>query len=81
MTFEERKSILCKPCLSANDIMAMEDCRSQNAQRIMALCRQVFNGSVPANKHRITTESYLQYCGCPNGTWLKIIGGQKDENK
>lgn len=81
MTSEERKSILFKPCLSASDIMAMEDCKCQNAQRIMTLCRQIFNGSVPANKHRITTDSYLQYCGCPQGTWLQIIRSSNDESK
>lgn len=76
MTFDERKSILCKPCLSSKDIMVMEECKDQNAQRIMSVCREVYQGSVFANKHRITTESYLQYCGCPKGTWLEIVKGK-----
>lgn len=62
----ENREILTKPSLSLGDIMKM--------------CRVAFQGKIPMNCHKVTTESYLRFSGYPEGTWVKIIAGGKRED-
>lgn len=77
ITFEERRSLLTKPNLSAKEIMILEDCREQKARKIMKLCKIGFNGSVPGDIHRIKTISYLKFSGADED-YLKKLFEVKD---
>lgn len=76
----ENREILTKPSLSLGDIMALEECSTRKARDIMKMCRVAFQGKIPMNCHKVTTESYLRFSGYPEGTWVKIIAGGSRED-
>lgn len=84
MNYELWREITCKSFMEVKDIMKLESCCQKTAQGIMQKCRILFGGEVKFNKHRITTDSYLQYTGMEKGSYLKLLeiyqkGTIKDE--
>jgi len=74
-------SILLKPTLSKRDIALLDEVSEGTAKRIMARCRLDYGGTVIMNRALITTESYLQYCGYPKGTWAEIFAKTAKESE
>lgn len=80
LTYEKWRSIMIQPALSTKDICVLRNCTEKTAQRIMRVCRSMYEGNVPANKHVITTDSYLRYFGGQKGDWLRLMGGFLSNN-
>lgn len=72
----EKIELLIKPSLSIMEVAEIEGCSRRKAFDIMKMCRLAYDGKIPMNCHKITTDSYLRYCGYPKGTWLEIVKGK-----
>lgn len=79
LTVDERRNILAQPNLSIKDVELLEGVSSTTARKIMNQCRHAFDGEVPANCHKITTESYLKYNKAPVD-YLEILLMRKDKD-
>lgn len=80
LTAEEKRSILASPYLDRQDIEKLARVGRDGARKIMAMCKSL-SKTKPILRGTVTTDSYLMFCGYPEGTWLKMMGGNNATNE
>ncbi len=79
-SLEKKIEVITRLCLRKSDVMFLTGYKDTKARKIMKICREEFNGTVPARMEidrAITTDSFLRFMGTNRKEYIESLLGEE----